>query len=1703
MTLPRPFSPAPWQLAALPATLALLLLAPASHAQWVVSGTETLSNPATPLPASVNNPVMWIDASAISSLTLNGNHISAWDDLTGNGRHLTRADLFAQPSIGINPATGHAAVFFDGRDVLANSFNVGTPYTIFTASNQAGSLNARLITSTSNNWLLGYWGGGENRMFAEGWVLGSGGPAATTNPHFYGATGSGSNTSFYDGTTLLASNANGTAAPNGISLGAYANNPGSEPSRGYVSELIIFDRVLSPSEIADLNTYLQDKWSGQGQVLDNTAVVVNAGNTLALNNTAETVGSLSGDGAVTLTNAVLGLGGGGGSATFSGTISGTGSIAKVGAGTQTLSGANSYSGGTQVHQGTLDLGASGNVGSTTSISNVGSHLGAGTLSISGGSLQASSLTLGAEGAGTLNISGGTVSTHADTGFGSLVVGQYHAATVNQSGGTVAVNSSYAILGRYAGSSATYNLSGGTLQTTGDRLRMAWDHSSVTASLNVSGTGQAILNGTILEAAGLGTSTVNVSDNGLIDVINNHIVIGRTASGPATMNLSGNATVQTSGTSGTRDIYLAWDQAGSQGTLNIQDNATLSIAQNFNAASQGTATINQSGGTVSVAGATNLANQNAPGSATLTLSGGTFTTNGVNMARSNTGAEASLNISDGTLVSTSTFEASPRGTATITQTGGLIDVQNNFFVLGRYATGTATMTISDGITQTSGTTGNRRFHVWGDEANALATLTVKGTGQIIVNSQNSDAAGTPGSGFLAGQQGNANIFIQDQARIVVYGVDDSEGAMSLARNGTATVQVSQTGGDVELHNNYFILGRNGTSGGSYDISAGSLQTLGDSGNRRMHLAWDSTTATGTMNLSGTAVVTLNKDNANATGNPGSGFLVGHNGTGTLTVADEARLTVYGVDDLDAALFVALNNGASTFTQTGGTVEIYDGRIRAGRSNSSHGTITVNGGTFTHGLSGTHAPSALPNDLNTFLGWDSANATGIINVGGTGQMSLGADVYAGGNGTAQINVSGQGQLAVDGNIHLAQNASSNASISIAGDGVLSARSIVRDRGTASLTFDGGTLRAHPSGFASNLNMILATGGGRFDSAGQDMLVTGVLSGAGSLTKLGTGDLRLSGSNTYDGDTFIQAGTLRIVRDPGTLFYTFDATDAAGRVPNLGGGGASRDGLLMNGASLSGSSLVIADNSNQYLRVGNQISGLGAPTIGDYTISARYQNLHGTDSWRTLTRASDAAGNGHHIIVENNANNRLGRFQPGFNPTTYTPAIGNASWTEITMVASGGSYSFYIDGTLVGTAGGNPINDIFAIGNFQGGLQPFAEQIDQFRLIGHALSASEVAALFDGSYFDGTSTTVLPDASRVHIAPSATLDLAGNSETIGSLHDLGLSGGTVTSDSPSASTLSIGADHSADALFSGTIQDGTGGSLSLTKAGTGTQTLSGTNTYSGPTTVQQGTLALSTTGSLTSDVSVQSGATFVNNGLVSGNVSIASGGIATGAGTTTGNFAVAGTHRPGNSPGVEIIAGNYILLSTGTLELELDSPLLIVPNAAGLSNAQIHSYLTTTLAWTSGAASFNPTTPLEETFDPLLGDRTDLNNALHDALEIGGDLVINPGGTIKVVSLPPAIQRGIVFDILDIAGSSAALALNPSNTNLIRRGGQIALVDGGVLDLPDLWDNQDWGYYNWDLTLFQSHGILVLVPEPSRPLLLTIALAPLLLRRRRHRP
>ncbi len=94
----------------------------------------------------------------------------------------------------------------------------------------------------------------------------------------------------------------------------------------------------------------------------NVALTLNAGTTRQLQ-AAETLGSLAGDGNVDNNGFAFTVGGNNDSTNFSGVMSGSGALVKEGSGSLTLTGSNTWSGGTTINAGDLQVGNSGTSGS--------------------------------------------------------------------------------------------------------------------------------------------------------------------------------------------------------------------------------------------------------------------------------------------------------------------------------------------------------------------------------------------------------------------------------------------------------------------------------------------------------------------------------------------------------------------------------------------------------------------------------------------------------------------------------------------------------------------------------------------------------------------------------------------------------------------------------------------------------------------------------------------------------------------------------------------------------------------------------------------------------------------------------------------------------------------------------------------------------------------------------------------------------------------------------------------------------------------------------------------------------------------------------------------------------------------------------------------------------------------------------------------
>ncbi|MDD4082175.1 MAG: LamG domain-containing protein [Sphaerochaetaceae bacterium] len=213
-------------------------------------------------PASISNLALWISADSITGLT-NGQSVSTWNDLSGNGRNFTQATGSKQPIYTTNIVNGLPVVRFTAANAMTmtNSTNFTAPVSVIYVSKLNGGANARMLSGLANNWLLGFWGGLKSQGFFNGWVTNSKSPAADTSWHIFSGIipGSGSNSYVFADGLLVATNQSGIAGPNGLSLCGYYST--SEFSNGDIAEVIVYNKVLSSIERTAIESYLAQKYN--------------------------------------------------------------------------------------------------------------------------------------------------------------------------------------------------------------------------------------------------------------------------------------------------------------------------------------------------------------------------------------------------------------------------------------------------------------------------------------------------------------------------------------------------------------------------------------------------------------------------------------------------------------------------------------------------------------------------------------------------------------------------------------------------------------------------------------------------------------------------------------------------------------------------------------------------------------------------------------------------------------------------------------------------------------------------------------------------------------------------------------------------------------------------------------------------------------------------------------------------------------------------------------------------------------------------------------------------------------------------------------------------------------------------------------------------------------------------------------------------
>jgi autotransporter-associated beta strand protein len=461
-----------------------------------------------------------------------------------------------------------------------------------------------------------------------------------------------------------------------------------------------------------------------------------------------------------------------------------------------------------------------------------------------------------------------------------------------------------------------------------------------------------------------------------------------------------------------------------------------------------------------------------------------------------------------------------------------------------------------------------------------------------------------------------------------------------------------------------------------------------------------------------------------------------------------------------------------------------------------------------------------------------------------------------------------------------------------------------------------------------------------------------------QFGTGTLGNAGSVTISGT------------NPTVNSITFNTPFGTGNFNITGGtvnlANASTD-ITVNGRSatissaLAGADKGINKKGSSDLQLSGTVSYTGATTLTGGTLRVN----SGANSLYTNTSGFSMAGGSLVVFagaIQNIAKDFTFSSASGTITTFDSSAnIGHSlsgtmninSGATMTLRPRNAGLNFIVSGKITGD--GN-----FAVANGSGDVATAAIRIS------NTDNDYAGSTTISGGILQLGASNVIPNASNLTMSLAGTLkptlNLNGFNETIGSLTSAATTADIFNNSGSGQSLLSVGANN-ASASFAGSIRDNdgvaTGGTVALTKLGSGTQTLTGNSTYTGDTNVNEGTLVVNGNIS-TSNVTVSSGATIGGSGTV-GALTIQSGGFV----------------NPGNSPGI-LNTGNYN--QVGTLVAE------ITGLNAGTQHDQINVIGTVTLSGALDIQASGGTYALNNMIFLILNDGVDAVSGTFSGLAQG---------------------------------------------------------------------------------------------------------------------
>jgi autotransporter-associated beta strand protein len=682
--------------------------------------------------------------------------------------------------------------------------------------------------------------------------------------------------------------------------------------------------------------------------------------------------------------------------------------------------------------------------------------------------------------------------------------------------------------------------------------------------------------------------------------------------------------------------------------------------------------------------------------------------------------------------------------------------------------------------------------------------------------------------------------------------------------------------------------------------------------------------------------------------------------TIEINNDIGETVAGVQVQLLGASTLFLSGVNSYT--GGTTIGGGGTLQVNANGSvGTGTVTLQNGQFQATVSG----------LNFTNNFAVNTAGGAID--NNGFMLTLSGVIANGNGTTGVlqltdSSGGFGTTVLSGaNTYSGGTIVSGATVQVTN----STPGVSSSVGTGTVTLDNAEFQAGADNltFSNNLKINNTAAGSAIDANGYALTISGNIAdgsgGAGKLTVLDTyggGVVILTGTNTYSGGTTIcWCGTLQL----GTLATT---ASIVGAITNEGvfnivnantagitsittdGGFTSFYGTNTAGTATmvnknGGATFFLESSSAGNANISNRLGGVtlfGFPGGTDTSTAgnAIIDNNDGGTIFSALSNAGTA-----HITNHNGGGVEFGDQSSAASATIVNNSNGFTSFGQ----------AF---GTDTATAGNATITN-----NFHG-----ETDFNAFSTAGNAIITTNNGG---ATYFYDNSTggaaqfitngTGFVDFSR-SLGPNGDGQITAGSIAGSGFYYIGFNNTLIVGGNNLSTTVSgVIANQQCPCAVVGLGQ--------LEKVGTGTLTLSGINTYTGPTTVNGGVL----------DVEGTIGSSFFTT--VNANASLTGAGTVGNAVIATGGILLPGNGTPGSSM---TVAGNLALQSGALYLVQINSVTSTFANVTG----------TAALAGTVGASFVPGSTVMKQYM--ILTDACGHTGAFDGAAVIGGS-----GGLVAAVS------------------------------------------------------------------------------------------------------